>query len=288
MNLEVEDRIAELIMTRTGSRETMLLVEGESDSLCFQRFVDLDKCCILPMGGKGNALDVLEGIKKEGVKGVLAIVDADFWHIDKNGPQSKDVLPTDCHDLELMIIKSKSFKSWYDSFASKGKTKTFLDKHGCNDIKELLLLLCRPIGMLRWVSAKNDLQLAFQKDGAELNLKNIIHKTLLTVDESKLVRNVLNLTTGVNHSYVAIKKMLCKALKEKNFNLFQICRGHDVTTLISIGLTKVIGSKSRQIASRENIEKALILAYDSQDFQKTRLYKQVKRWEVVNAGFTVL
>lgn len=45
-------------------------------------------------------------LEKDAFLGVLAIVDADFDILESKLPESKNVLFTDAHDLETMIMKS--------------------------------------------------------------------------------------------------------------------------------------------------------------------------------------
>jgi len=142
-------------------------------------------------------------LEKEDLAGVLAILDADFWHLDGVPHSSSNLLLTDFHDLEMMIINSKALDIVLCEYGSATKINKFVRKQGGSDIRSVLLDICLPIGLLRWLSVKGNLNLTFEG----LNFVKFIRRESLELDLSTLVRNVLSLTSkkGLRVSAVLAK-----------------------------------------------------------------------------------
>ena len=98
-----------------------LIVEGETDRRFYMRFIDKNQCQITNAFNKSAALQVLSILEKELFSGSLAIVDADFDVLTGKLPTSQNVLLTDTHDLETMIIQSPAFEKVLDEFGSAEK-----------------------------------------------------------------------------------------------------------------------------------------------------------------------
>lgn len=273
----------EVIMSRSAFSGTILLVEGSQDVCCFERFVGEQKCKILPTQGKSNAIEAVEHLEQMCLEGFLAIIDSDFWHIDNVKSPSKNILLTDVHDLELMIINSRAFSVFLAEYASNNKIKTFLKRHSNGDLRLVLLDCCFPIGLLRWVSDRENLGLNF--DG--LNYAKCVDKASLKVLIDKLIQIVLSLTKKKSLKTENIRTKLDENLNSGPYDLFQVCCGHDFTAILAIGLRKAIGSKESKIANQKNIEKILRLSYDSRDFERTSLYEDSKKWESSNVPYEV-
>jgi hypothetical protein len=94
----------------------------------------------------------------------------------------------------------------------------------------------------------------------------------LTVNRSKLVLTVKNhsqrLDLDTNELELAILEM--EGLKH---DPWQLCNGHDLVGVLSIGLRRALGSQSAAVVGVEDMERALRLAYDAVDFAASALYR---------------
>ena len=68
----------------------------------------------------------------------------------------------------------------------------------------------------------------------------------------------------------------------QNYDLLQICNGHDLIELLSIALTKFIGNKGQQEVRIEALESSLRISYRIEDFKQTQLYTKIVEWENQN------
>jgi hypothetical protein len=125
------DRVANQIRLRRSIHQgTFLLVEGGSDKVFYERFTDRSVCELVTVSGKPSSklrviavLKILE--EGTGFKGVLAIVDADFDRLTALPCYSSNLLYTDTHDLETMLINSPAFDKVLSEFSSREKVLQF-------------------------------------------------------------------------------------------------------------------------------------------------------------------
>lgn len=273
------ERIANQIrMRRSAHSGTFLIVEGRSDKLVYERFVDSTKCEFSIACSKDNAVGALNILERDYFKGVLAIVDADFWILEGNLPSSPNLLLTDHHDLELMLLSSPALEKVLRELGSEEKIISF-----GKDIYLTLLESGKTIGYLRWVSLKFNLSLKFE----ELNFSKFIDRETLLVDILKLIKAVKD--HSQKHSLIEkdIQNSL-ESLQDDTHAPYHVCCGHDLICILSIGLCKVLGTCNSNDVKPEVLERELRLAYESSYFRNTQLCASIQKWEENNKPYKVL
>jgi len=290
-NLAAE-RIANEIRMERGypghSLHTFLLVEGSTDERVYKHFIVEDRCQIIVAHSKDSAITALAILEKDNFLGVLAIVDADFMVLEEKQPFSQNLLLTDMHDLELMIINSPALEKVLVELGSMEKISKLEERHR-KDIRSLLLECAMPIGYLRWVSLQENLSLKFEN----LNFDKFIDKEKLAVDVKQLIRIVQSRTTS---NIVSQKSPLkddeihsrMQQLSSNSPDPWHICCGHDVVSILSLGLRKAIGSNSSKSVKPDHVEMCLRLAYEQSYFSQTQLHAAIQQWKKVNAAFVIL
>jgi hypothetical protein len=284
----------EIKMLRSTFSGTFLLVEGRSDETFYKNFVDQNTCRLRVTGGKQRAIDILQILDNEAAPngstfaGVLAIVDADFDRLESSPHQSPNLLRTDTHDLETMILQSPALDKLLAIFASDDKLKEF-----GRDVRTALLEAGISIGYFLWLSRSENLNLTF--DG--IKFKEFIDDKTLQINELKLINEVKNKSQPAAKSALsdpsAVQKRIA-AKKKDDHNPWQVCRGHDLVEILSIGLRKALGSnnatdvEARSDERKSTLENQLMLAYDAAYFLKTQLYQEILAWESRNQPFRVL
>jgi hypothetical protein len=182
------DREATAIkMRRSTFTGTFILVEGSSDKIFYERLVDKVACALVILSGKPSSklrvIEVLSTLEESNFHGVLAIVDADFDRLNISLYSSPNLILTDTHDLETMLINSSALEKVLVEFGSEEKIVKF-----GQDIRTVLLELGMPIGYLRWVSQLDELNLTF----ASITFSKFIDDRTLQIDELKLIQEVKN------------------------------------------------------------------------------------------------
>ena len=280
--LKVYREVNAIRLRRSYFSGTFLLVEGTSDKKFYKRFINKESCLVIPLSGKPSSkfrvIQVLEILKKSNFEGILAIVDADFDHLEICAYQNINLLRTDTHDLETMLLQSPALEKVIREFGSEDKITKFN-----KDIREVLLDTEILVGYLRWISQTDKLSLAF----SSITFSKFISEKTLQINELKLIQEVKNKSQA---SFLKDEDLQQKLVNKKhnNHDPWQVCCGHDLVEILSIGLRKAIGSNKAAEVEVNSLERNLRLAYEETYFDKTQLYLHIKTWQNNNQPFQVL
>ncbi len=285
-NMRGPDSIANsIILTRrypSYEFRSFLIVEGDTDRIFYKTLIGEDKCQIRSVGNKSTALQVLSILEKEKFPGVLVIIDADFDVLEGKLLASQNVLLTDTHDIETMIIKSPALEKVLGEFGSEEKIARITQDNG-KGVREILLACSIPIGYLRWVSLREGLSLKFEG----VNFSKFVDAITLIINPPRLIQAVKNNSQRLDITDAPLKASL-QALKNDTHDLWYVCCGHDMVHILSMGLHKAIGTHNNNDCRSEIIERSLRLAFERSHFCKTRLYTSIQQWEQLNTPFVVL
>lgn len=277
------DHIAnEIRMTRSQFAGSFLIVEGQgTDARVYGGFIDDSVCQIIPAHGKENAIRAIEILEQSNFSGVLAIVDADFWRLDSIPLPSPNVFITDAHDLEMMILQSPALEKVLREVGSDEKIKRFTDQQG-KPLREILLNIACPIGCLRWISLQENLSLIFE----DIDLGKFVDERTLTINIIGMITTIKNKSRHHALDEAAFQEKV-NDLINRGHDLWDICCGHDLTCVLSLGLRKAFGSNNAQDVRPEMIEKFLRVAYAFSYFSATQLAQSLRDWEVKHAPFQI-
>jgi hypothetical protein len=275
----VANKIKQLRETYSG---TFILVEGSSDKVFYERFIDKSSCHLEITAGKPSskqcAIEILEILEKSNFQGVLAIVDADFDYLQNTTVTSPNLLRTDTHDLETMLIKSSALEKVISEFGSEEKI-TQLNR----DIREVLISVGVAVGYLRYISQSDELNLTFEG----ITFSKFIDEKNWQFNEVKLIQEIKNKSQAFYLKDEDLEKRLFTE-KSNNQDPWQVCCGHDLVEILSLGLRKAIGTNKTADVEPNSLERNLRLAYEVAYFYKTQLYLEIRKWETNNQPFHVL
>lgn len=285
-SLRSPDSIAnKIILTRQYPGKELLsflIVEGDTDRNFYKTFVDNDKCEITIAYSKRAAVQVLSILEKEEFPGALVIVDADFDILEGKFPPSRNVLFTDTHDLETMLMRSPAFEKVLGEFGSEEKIGQFTRTAG-KDVRAMLLECSIPIGYLRWVSLREDLALRFE----DIDFTRFIDRETLTIDQQNFIQTVKNKSQRHDIADTRLKAGI-QDVKDDTHDPWHICCGHDLVSILSIGLRKAIGNGNANDVKSEFLERSLRLAFERSHFYRTHLYLSIQSWEKANEPYMIL
>lgn len=270
----------EVRMMRSQYPGSFAIVEGPNDKIFYERFFDSHQCKLMVAEGKANVYEAIRILDEGGFHGALRIVDTDFDHLEGTPLRSSNTVRGDYHDVESMLIHSPALNHVLREFGSEEKIANF---GGIDAIRQLLLRAASPLGCLRWHSQRTDLSLRFEG----LQLGRVIDEKTLSVDQLQLIMTVKNHSQRHDLNQAELE-LAIQQLEEANHDLRQLCNGHDLVGLLSIGLRGAIGSQPALRVKSEELERALRLAYEAADFSASGLYKAIQEWEKQNPPFQVL
>ena len=268
-------------MMRTQYTGTILIVEGSTDKRVYGRLVSETECRLIHATGKDKAIGALKLLENGGFDGVLTIVDADFQRLDGVELDSSNLLMTDSHDLETMILHSDALDNVLSEFGSARK----IEKLG-RPLREILLECGLPIGYLRWLSSptKDDLSLKFK----ELSFDKFVDEKTLCVDVDNLIRELKTNSKDSALDY-NVTKLKVMTLMGAGHDPWQVCSGHDLVLILSIGLRNIFGNSRRgKTVTSDQVDGMMRLAYNYSHFRSTGLYNSIRDWEKSNPSYVVL
>jgi hypothetical protein len=268
-------------MRRSAFTGVFLLVEGSLDKVFYERFVDKLICQMVVISGKPSSKErviaVLGILEKSNFLGVLGIVDADFDRLSASAHHSPNLLRTDTHDLETMIINSPALDKVLAELGSIEKISKFIS------VRDTLVEAGISIGYLRWISQCDGLNLTFN----DLKFSRFIDEQNLQIDELRLVQEVKNKSQNSSLDSKNIQQQLT-IKKSGSHDCWQVCCGHDLVEIMSLGLRKAIGTMKPSDVGSDGLERFLRVAYEEVYFQQTQLYADIQKWEIDNQLFKIL
>ncbi|MDP3396870.1 MAG: hypothetical protein Q8S57_09450 [Methanoregula sp.] len=281
----IKNRINQHKESHKGS---FLIVEGESDTRIFKKFIDNKKCLVIHAYGKGNIHKLIQkehfGKRDE----ILFVADMDCEKINKDPEMAENLFLTDTHDRECDIIRSQDFDRYLKMIDFSEECKIEIE-----ELKKIILEECKLIGLLRCYNEKNNLGLPFDKiietdedleylltDKGSINFEKIITKLKnhpLTSDEAKSkINDISALKDELEKKGTTLTVLWC------------VCNGHDITKFLCIFLKRKCHLKAfEKITSKQFEEDILTLIYSITEFQKTNLYLQIRKWEETHAPYCV-
>jgi hypothetical protein len=281
---EPESIASELVLSRGAHNDSIVLVEGDNDDFFYGQFFDKNNCKLIPVCGNKNVIDTIPLVNN--LNGILGIIDADFTRFDKLEWQNPNILRTDFHDIEIMMIASESLDKILKNYADI-RTLTEFEKQKGNKIRQILLNSAIYIAYIRHYSQKNKKNWDFKA----LVFSDFISSKTLEINiegfQKELKRNNLDLQNETK------KNLLPRLNKEfVPFSMLedqlQLCNGHDVLRILYIGLTQIFPHKKQKLKSLKQLEEALRIAYYERIFKSTTLFCDINNWEISNPPFIVL
>lgn len=279
------NEIASQIMMGNQQRQRpVLLAEGKSDVRIYC-FITNHNCRLVYCQGKITVLSVMDLVRGKH-KGVVAVVDADFDRVFNQTQESEDVITTDTHDVESLIIRQSAFKGLllkYGLYRSD-----FMEFHTdrLQSMAELLrqnLLECGHIlGCLRLISLRASLEFDFKALSHETIIRFV--NDTLQVDFEALGCEVMGRCNTANKpvKWSVISRHINDEC-QREVDLWQVCTGHDLVNILVVYLRR----KGISI-DRGQLEKDLTLVFDPLEFLETHMYARLAEWQHRHPGYELL
>jgi len=274
---------------KSYQRSTVILVEGESDILATDCAFDDDCSVQVVANGKIEVLGALSILEEARFKGVLALVDSDFWNVDGvEHAQGVNLIATDWHDWECYLIWSPALgRVLNEEVDDRFKSRYKLTETQVQDTRAYLVRCTRPIGLLLWITQRNKPQLPIRLRPDSLTYDQFIDVEQGTVDLGRLVE--LSRIHDVGGPAVdQIVPLLQEELSTCDQDDRQVCRGHDLTAVLALALRSKWGKESVRARNSSDIESMLRLAFHFEDFAGTQMYELIAQWEQRNQGYRLL
>ncbi|WP_082884484.1 DUF4435 domain-containing protein [Achromobacter insolitus] len=257
------DVIAEIKMTRAAFSGTVLILEGNSDSIFWRSHIDHKNCQITIAGGKSTCLEVARKLDEENFKGHLAIVDDDYDFFLGKKYDSPNVIHSDTNDLETLIASSPAIeKTLAEHLNSNDAGECARISLGIIEVAKNMSLY---FGRLRYANRLQDLNVDFNSLSP---WKYISEENL----ELQLQSLIADFATLANKDVQSVTLWLNSTPVDPEWNIIQ---GHDFTCVLAIAMKK----KARGSCTEKVLCSGLRLAYERAWLVATSLGSQILDWQ---------
>lgn len=272
------DVAAEVVMSRqVAAQRSFLLVEGVDDRRFFQSRLAQAACEIVVSGDKANAVGAIQLLDRRAFRGAVAVVDDDCDSLDGRGGGSANLIATDAHDLECLLLRSPALDGVLSEYAAADKLRA-LEGRGLG-LREMLLARGLPFGRLRWLNSRHDFRVNFERCGPY----RFVDRETWEVREADLRAEFR--AAGCPLAEAELVAALA-ALPE--VDPWRVCQGHDLVDILTIGLKGVLGPGHNNNLQSAQVSAVLRQALRPADFAGTGLHRELLGWEQRNSPFRLL
>lgn len=279
-------RVANVVlMTQKGFSGVIVLVEGIRDIEFYSKFFSEDNCRLISAKDKSTLIEAIHELEIRKATLYFGIVDSDYWGLENKIPKSQNIICTDTHDVETILIQSSAFNNAISKIIPKAKINYSNDF--TKVIREALFLLSLPIGYLRWINYRYNLGLDFK----DLPYRNFINYENSVCDLDELLR-IVCCTARTNIPVMTIPDIKQKYKEINNLyqNPYQVCQGHDLINVFILIFPKVYSNfflnhakvYFQNINSPFEFAKFIREEYSFDFFMTTRMYEYIKKWGIRN------
>lgn len=249
--------VKSLFDTHVNDGKVVLVVEGADDKEVYEKVTDASSVCIYVDGNCDKHVVILNALNGRYGSRLLSIKDADFDRLDGKKPLYSNLVLTDTHDMEGMIVEECLTEL-------QGE-----DAERCQGINlgEVYSEL-EDISYLKWFSHTNHCGINFSEVALDMDV---------TAYFNACVANTNNVVS-VSLADMYVFKAAHQGMSEKD-----LCNGHDLFERIYV---RAKAAKVSNFAKKPFFRR-LRRAYPADKFVNTSLYQTIRRWETAN-GHVVL
>lgn len=268
------DVISEILMSRTAFDGSFLVVEGDSDSKLFSRYMTNNHSQIVIAGGKTTVCGAILGVYDKGMIGILGVIDNDYDSLCGIPIPSPHIVRTDSRDIESLLLKSAALELVINEFGAREKIVAFEASEGMT-VREALVKRALIFGKLRLLNKQNNWNLNFNN----LRVWRFGDVHTWTIDESKVISDV---SRQLKISSAALSQSLCAISVH---DPFVILHGRDTADILAMGLKNKLGNGQIHV---KQVCQMLRLAFDTAMTAACPLFQRIRDWETINAPYRVL
>lgn len=257
------------------STRVFVVLEGWNDQYLFAPHLHAEHALLLVAGSRELAEDAVRILNDErGDLPVIAILDADFERFEGRNPPAPNIFWTDGHDAEVMMLQSPALEKVLRERGSPNKLLSFTEdtniRAQARAVHAALLARGRVLGALLLHNLRAELALSFK----DLKLDRALEEKTWKMNEDKLINLVREKNPLHRLQNAALKVAITPILTRTDAD-DDLCRGHDLTTILAVGLGRVLGSER---VDAQSLERELRLAFDTHCFQATALHVALVGW----------
>ena len=279
-NTVLEETGAEILVAQIrlniqhpNHKEVIIVVEGEDDEKALKKFFNVQAVEFYCTGNCLKVKNVMQIVStdKQLKYCVIGIKDADFDHINKISHNIANLMITDAHDMETMMLTPNVCRKICLETINKEYPKLSIEA----------MLSLKNISYLRYYNDKIILKRGSYKDG--ISFQGIDIAQVASNSQPINVQSVLLYVKGKGNS----NKTSFPDLNTMNLfiqqnpiddgDLILFTNGHDLVYAIRNILHSIAPQEARKYSDK-NIATMIRICYAKEEFEKTDLYKSIDNW----------
>ncbi|AXS39403.1 DUF4435 domain-containing protein [Breoghania sp. L-A4] len=272
----------QIMLEKASHSGSFLLVEGSSDASMFANFSDKKQCSIVVCIGWKNLFESISILSELQQTQILGYCDRDYSDIVGYSEYNGSIVFTDENDIETQIICSEALGKVLEEFGHTDRIAAEIDRENTSP-SELVLQWSQATGALRLLSAQNRWKLKFKDMKYKFVDTNSPEFCIVQTVRYVVGRSVRDELPDLAAIETAVRSCI------RNNGSRNLANGHDCVVVLGRAFRRRFGSTNRfnTDVGREDLAKILRIAYEFAFFQKTRGYREIKRWESVT-GYSIL
>ena len=249
--------VKSLFDTHVNEGKVVLVVEGADDKEVYEKVTDASSVCIYVDCNCDKHLVILNALNSCYGNRLLAIKDADFDRLDGTLPPYSNLVLTDTHDMEGMIVEECLSEL-------QGEDAERCENITLDDIYSEL----EDISYLKWFNHINHCGINFSDATLDLDIKAYFNACVANTN------NVVGVSLADMYAFKGAHQGVSKK---------DLCNGHDLFERI------YVRAKAAKVSNfaKKTFFRRLRRAYPGDKFITTSLYQDIRKWEAVN-GYVVL
>lgn len=282
-NTVLEETEAEILVARIrlniqhpNHKEVIIVVEGEDDEKALKKFFNMKAVEFTCATSCSIVKDVMIIVTtdKQLKDCVIGIKDADFDHIKKVSHEISNLMVTDTHDIETMMLTPRVCRRI--CLETINREYQNLSSQAMSSLKNL--------SYLRYYNDKMILN-GGNPDKKGINFRGVIIADVASVSVRDVLQHVKAKGNSNKTSFPDLNAMnlFINQNPIDNKDLVLFTNGHDLVHAI-----QYILHSQNQVAraySDKNIATMIRMSYSKEEFEKTNLYKDIDNWN--NNGFNL-
>ena len=258
-----------VMMLSTAFSGTVAVVEGITDKRLYGKFFSKDVEVVIAHSKSNVRSAVRETYFDRGFKSVIGIMDADLDYLEGRR-RSPPLFLTDTRDSEGLMLRSGALESVIHEYCDEERMEAFVDRYG--SLRDCVLEATYPLGLLMFVSVKYGLGLSFK----DLDFERFIDRRTMRCDRREMIETVVSNSRSETRSDPRTIYELMK--NEEEHDPWIVCRGHDMMSVLAIGLRNIFGGNNAKHISDAQLSGGFRLAFTRGDMESTGLFADTSEW----------
>lgn len=275
-NTVLEETEAEILVARIrlniqhpNHKEVIIVVEGEDDEKALKKFFNMKAVEFTCATSCSIVKDVMIIVStdKQLKDCVIGIKDADFDHIKKISHEISNLMVTDTHDIETMMLTPRVCRRI--CLETINREYQNLSSQAMSSLKNL--------SYLRYYNDKMILN-GGNPDKKGINFRGVIIADVASVSVRDVLQYVKAKGNSNKTSFPDLNAMnlFINQNPIDNKDLVLFTNGHDLVHAIQYILHSQ--NQAARAYSDKNIATMIRMSYSKEEFEKTNLYKDIDNW----------